>query len=478
VSAKKPVRIRHGFIPQPGPQTAYLKCPTDIVVYGGARGGGKTFSALGEFWIHAERFGENARGLMIRKTREDLKDSVAVAERMYGNAAKWQEKGAYFKFTTGARLYMAYLENEGDAEHYQGWSLTRVYVEELTQFSSPAPIMRLLATLRSTAGIKCQMRCTCNPGGPGHLWVKQWAVDHGPYKVVTDDETGLQRTFIPALLTDNPALLEADPNYINRLKAVGSPQLVKAWLEGDWSIIEGAFFEEWSAARHVMEPFILPWHWTRFRAADWGSARPFSVGWYVVVQDDFIHAGRRLPRHAIIRYREWYGWNGKEPNIGLKLTAEQVAAGIVSRETAASGRREEINYGVMDPSAFNVVSGPSIGETMARNGVIFRRADNTRVTRDRRMGGWDQVRARLKGDADGDPMLFVFSTCRNLIRTLPVMQHDDNNPEDLNSDMEDHACDELRYACMSRPFRATVVTQADRNPLLIANVFRHHELGG
>ena len=305
---------------------------------------------LGEWWIHAERYGENARGLMIRKTREDLKDSVAVAERMYGNAARWQEKGAYFKFASGARLYMAYLENESDAEHYQGWSLTRVYVEELTQFSSPAPIMRLLATLRSSSGIKCQMRCTCNPGGPGHLWVKQWAVDHGPYKVVTDDETGLQRTFIPALLTDNPALLEADPNYINRLKAVGSPQLVKAWLEGDWSIIEGAFFEEWSSARHVIEPFIMPWHWIRFRAADWGSARPFSIGWYAVVQDDIIHAGRRMPRMSIVRYREWYGWNGKEPNIGLKLTAEQVAAGIVSRETAANGRREEINYGVMDPS--------------------------------------------------------------------------------------------------------------------------------
>jgi len=477
VSKAKPIRIRHGFIPQPGPQVAYLKCPTDIVVYGGARGGGKTFSALGEFWIHAEKFGEAARGLMIRKTREDLKDTVAVAERMYGNAAKYQEKGAFFKFANGARLYCAYLENESDAEHYQGWSLTRVYVEELTQFSSPTPIMRLLATLRSSAGIKCQMRCTCNPGGPGHLWVKQWMVDHGPYNVITDDDTGLTRIFIPALLTDNPALLAADPNYINRLRAVGSPQLVKAWLEGDWSIIEGAFFEEWDAGRHVIESFEIPWHWTRFRACDWGSARPFSVGWYAVVQDDFIRAGRRIPRYAIVRYREWYGWNGKDTNVGLKLTAEEVASGIVSRETRHNGVREDVSYGVMDPSAFNVVAGPSIAETMGRNGVIFRRADNTRVTRDRRMGGWDQVRNRLKGDADGDPMLFIFSHCRHLIRTLPVMQHDDLNPEDLDSDMEDHAADELRYACMSRPYRASVLTMEDRNPLLVANAFRLHELG-
>jgi len=456
---------------------AYLQCPCDIVVYGGARGGGKTFSALGEFWLHAERYGEDARGLMVRKTREDLKDTQAVAERMFGNAAKWQEKGAFFKFANGARLYCAYLENESDAEHYQGWSLTRVYIEELTQFTSKAPVMRLLATLRSTAGIKCQMRCTCNPGGPGHLWVKQWIVDNGPYKIITDDETGLTRVFIPALLTDNPALLLADPQYINRLKAVGNPQLVKAWLEGDWSIVEGAFFPEWSAARHIIPPMQLPYHWTRFRACDWGSAKPFSIGWYAVVQDDcHLPDGRRMPRGAIVRYREWYGWNGKDPDVGLKLTAEEVAAGIVSRETLPNGAREDTAYGVMDPSAFNVVAGPSIGETMARKGVIFRRADNTRLSRDKRMGGWDQVRARLKGDEEGDAMLYVFSTCYQLIRTLPVMQHDLGNPEDLDSDMEDHVADEVRYACMSRPYRARVLTMTDRNPLLIANVFRHHEL--
>ena len=145
---------------------AYLQCPCDIVVYGGARGGGKTFSALGEFWLHAERYGEDARGLMVRKTREDLKDTQAVAEKMYGNAAKWQEKGAFFKFANGARLYCAYLENESDAEHYQGWSLTRVYVEELTQFTSKAPVMRLLATLRSIVRHPLPDALHLQPGRP------------------------------------------------------------------------------------------------------------------------------------------------------------------------------------------------------------------------------------------------------------------------------------------------------------------------
>jgi hypothetical protein len=318
------------------------------------------------------------------------------------------------------------------------------------------------------------MRCTCNPGGPGHLWVKAFAIDNGPYRVIVDEETQMTRVFIPALLSDNQLLMQSDPDYANRLKAVGSPQLVKAWLEGDWSIIEGAFFPEWHTAKHVIAPFHVPSEWTRFRAADWGSAAPFSIGWYAVVQDDMEHDGRLLKRGALVRYREWYGMTPGKPNVGLKMTAEEVAHGIVSRET--NGHREAIAYGVLDPAAFAVIAGPSIGETFIRHGVVFKRADNTRTSRDKKMGGWDQVRARLKGDGDGNPMLFVFSTCLHLLRTLPVMQHDDTHPEDMATEGEDHAVDELRYACMSRPWLARLSRPEDRNPLLVANAFRLHEL--
>ena len=185
---------------------------------------------------------------------------------------------------------------------------------------------------------------------------------------------------------------------------------------------------------------------------DWGSAKPFSIGWWTVVQDDLEHAGRLLPRNAIVRYREWYGMRPSQPDEGLKMPAEEVARGIVSRETNGGGVRERMSYGVLDPSAFAVQSGPSIAETLIRNGAIFRRADNTRTTRDKRMGGWDQLRARLAGDLDGRPMLYIFEQCRDLIRTLPMAQHDDHNPEDLDTDGEDHAIDDIRYACLSRPF--------------------------
>jgi hypothetical protein len=476
VSVHTKITVNAGFAPQPGPQAAFVACPADIVVYGGARGGGKTYASLGEFWIHAEDYGEHAIGLMVRKTREDLKDTIAVGQKMFGKAALWKEKGGYFGFTNGAKLYAAYLETDKDAENYQGWSLTRVYVEELTQYASSSPVFKLLATLRSANGVPCQFRATCNPGGPGHSWVKAWAIDQGAFTPVTDPDTGLVRVFIPAQVKDNPKLQQSDPNYVNRLKASGSAQLVRAWLEGDWNVIEGAFFPEFTTARHVIPPFVPPAEWTRFRSMDWGSAKPFSIGWWAVVQDELVIDGKVLPKNAIIRYREWYGMRAGKPNEGMKLPAEQVAKGIVGFEHGRGENREKIAYGVLDPAAFAVISGPSIAETMMRQGVTFRRADNSRTSKDKRMGGWDQLRARLVGNDDGHAMIFFGSNCRDSIRTLPMAQHDANRPEDLDSDGEDHALDDIRYACLSRPFLARHQSQEDRNPYLISNAFRLRDL--
>lgn len=470
-------QVVNRFVPQPA-QVPYITSPADITLFGGARGGGKTFGSLGDFWLHAEIHGAAAKGLMLRKTREDLKDTLATAIELYGNAAEWrQHDGQRFLFKNGAVLYMAYLENERDAEHYQGWSLTRVYLEEITQFLSLTPMMKLLGALRSPVGIKCQMKATCNPGGPSHFAVKQMFIDQGPFNIVADPETNITRVFIPSKVSDNPALLANDPGYINRLKSVGSAALVSAWLDGNWDVVESSFFPEFNRARHVIEPFPIPSEWIKFRSMDWGSATPFSVGWWTVVQDDFEHDNRVIPRSAIVRYREYYGAKPGHSNTGLRLTAEEVARHIVARETDESGKREYVAYGILDPAAFNVVSGPSIGETMQRNGVIFRRADNTRVSRDRRMGGWDQLRNRLKGDLDGRPMLYLFDHCRDLIRTIGMMQSDPHNPEDLDTDGEDHAVDDARYACMSRPFTARQEAMRDRNPHLVANAFNFRKLG-
>ena len=202
-----------------------------------------------------------------------------------------------------------------------------------------------------------------------------------------------------------------------------------------------------------------------FRSADWGFAKPFSIGWWAIASDD--HGP--IPRGAIVRYREWYGSNGT-PNVGLRLTAEDVAAGIKEREEG-----EAIAYGVIDPAAFAEDGGPSIAERMSRepNRIHWRPADNKRVGRSGAIGGWDMMRARIGGQ-DGTPRLFVFDTCRDFIRTVPVLQHDPDRAEDLDTDAEDHAADEARYACMSRPWTPEPKTPETKRP----DDYRQHRGSG
>jgi len=428
--------------PQKGPQTAFVDCPIFECFFGGARGGGKTDAVLGEWAIHADDHRADAIGLMIRRTRIELLETFERARIIYTRlGAQFTNNPMRVAMPNGARLTFAYLERDADAEQYQGHSYTRVYVEEAGNFPSPVPIMKLMATLRSGAGVPVAMRLTGNPGGPGHQWVRARYIDPSPmgWKVIRDP-TGLERIYIPSRVADNVYL---GPDYVQRLRASGSPELVRAWLEGDWSVVSGAFFPEFTMDRHVIAPFTIPEHWPRFRSFDWGSARPFACHWWAV-SDGSIHS---IARGALVNYREWYGMKPGEPNVGLRMTAEAIAAGIRDRE-----QDDPLPMiGVADPAMFAEDGGPSIAQRMIGSGIVFRPADNKRVAGRGAMGGWDQLRQRLTGDADERPMLLFFATSRDIIRTLPALQHDDARPEDVDSDMEDHAPDSVRYACMSRP---------------------------
>lgn len=469
LAARAQAQERVAWGAQPGPQSALIACPIFEVFFGGARGGGKTDGMLGDWLSHQDQHGGQASGLMVRRTLRDLEDTIKRSREIYPHmGARFHEQDKVWKFPSGAEIKFRYLDKDSDADHYQGHSYSRVYVEELTQFVSPTPVMKLMATLRSGAGIPCGFRATGNPGGPGHQWVKARYIDPAPRGwVVQEDKFSnpwtrtavtRQRVFIPSRVTDNRYLGD---EYIANLQMSGSPQLVRAWLEGDWSVIEGAFFSEWSNEKHVIAPFEIPQSWTRFRSADWGSAHPFSIGWWAIVPDDYRLANSMiLPRGAIVRHREWYG--AEKPNVGIKMPAEKVADGILAKEI---DEQADIEYGILDPAAFASDGGPSIAERMASRGVYFRRADNARVARRGALGGWDQLRARLIGNLDGRPMIYFFSTCRDAIRTIPTLQHDENRPEDVDTESEDHAADDVRYACMSRPY--TPEPEAVRRPKLL-----------
>lgn len=473
--------------PQPGPQTALLECPIFEVFYGGARGGGKTESSIGDWLQHSSTYGEGAIGIFVRRKLTQLAEVIARTKQIFPKlGAKYNEQQKTWTMPGGGRLKFVYLERDSDAEEYQGHNYTRIYVEELTNFPNPGPIDKLRATLRSGLGVPVGMRLTGNPGGPGHNWVKKRYIDPDPrgYKVITESceleidglktQVSLDRVFIPSKLGDNALLIRNDPTYILRLRQSGSEALVKAWLEGDWSIVDGAFFDEFDPSVHVLSMDWLdriPASALRFRAFDWGSAKPFSCGWYAVSDGTW-----GLPNGALVKYREWYGSNGKA-NQGLKMTADNVARGILSREGASFGQQgqllspatERITYGAADPSIFIRDGGPSIAESMMIVGCNWKKADN------RRQPGWEALRQRLVGTPcqpgefvtsrlcsiklDGSvleswhaPMLYFLETCDDSIRTLPVLQHDDKNPEDLDTEAEDHAADEIRYACTSRPW--------------------------
>jgi hypothetical protein len=432
--------------PQPGPQlTAIQATWCDELFFGGARGGGKSDFLLGDFARDVPTYREAWRGVLFRRTYPELEELIARSRTVYPETfpgAEYRERPANeWRFPGGATLKMRHLDSDVDAFDYIGHQYAWIGWDELSQRPSLGAYNTLKACLRSAAPIPDKrIRASGNPGGAGHQAVKAYfGIDRYPGGMVPidDPETGMTRMFIPSRVTDNKILMAADPGYVDRLRGVGSPELVKAWLNGDWDAIAGAFFDCWSADRHVIRPFAVPDYWLRFAAFDWGSAKPFSVGWYAVSDGSLLPDGRHYPTGALIRYREWYGASG--PNVGLKMTAEQVARGIKARESD-----DKITYRAADPACWKRDGGPSIAERMIAEGVIFGKADNTRVT------GWDQVRDRLIGD--DAPMLYIFDTCHDLIRTFPAMQHDIKRPEDVDSDGEDHAADELRYACMSRPY--------------------------
>ena len=174
------------------------------------------------------------------------------------------------------------------------------------------------------------IRCTANPLGVGHLWVKRYFIDPAPSFTPITDAAGSKRVFIPATIYDNKHLIEADPKYLLRLESITDDNLRRAWLNGDWNVVAGAFFGDvWSPNRNVIRPFAVPKGWYCFRSAD-GTVAPDGVFY---------------PRGALIRFAEWYGAKCDSagrvaPNEGLRMSSREVAKGIVKREKWTWNKRK------------------------------------------------------------------------------------------------------------------------------------------
>jgi len=469
------------WTPQEGPQLAAIEADSiDELFFGGARGGGKSDYLLGDFLQSVPEHGRNWQGILFRRSLTELQDLIKRSHRIYAQTgATWREVDKEWRWPNGACLRMRYLDRDADASKYQGHSYTFIAWDELPQWPTDAPYKLLKACLRWAEGDvhNKRIRASGNPGGPGHHWVMEMFIAENPlgYQVIFDEATHMHRVFIPSRVEDNKALLAADPHYISRLKGVGSPELVRAWLEGDWTAVVGAYFPEFTLRTHVTQPFMIPKWWLRFGAFDWGSAAPFCFGWYAVSDGLPVRVGietKSFPKGALIKYHEAYG--ASAPGVGLKLPVEDVAKYIL-RERNQPG---ELQYIVADPAIFSMDGGPSLGERLAGEGLVMRPASKKRnKNKSWRVTGWDQLRGRLVG-RDEKPMLYFFETCKDSIRTLPAIQHDTANPEDADSDGDDHACDEIRYACMSRPW--TLLPPTDKKkfvvqPATLDDLWKEHE---
>lgn len=432
------------------------------LLYGGAKGGGKSFflRASAIRWCHEV---PGIQVFLFRRTLADLRRNhlegpkslqVMLKDHIASGHVKYVLKDNQFQFWNGSMLHLCYCEAERDVENYQGAEMHVFMPDEATHYTEYQ--YRYLRGQVRLAGLSVpdkykvrlpRIEAGANPGSVGHAWVKRTWITPKPALELwkaSQDEGGMLRQFIPARLHDNPHLTEDDPEYENRLRGMGSDNLVRAMLEGDWDLVAGQAFEKLRRDVHGIEPFDPPEDWICFGSLDWGSSRPFSFGLWTVANGNPLPDGRTYRRGAIIRFNEIYGWNGK-PNEGIRKEAEDVAEMIRTR----IGTRK-IAYISADPSMWKVDGGPSIAETMLRRGIVLRKADNSRLV------GYQQVRQRIAGDEDG-PMLYATKNCHDgFWRTLPDLVMDETKVEDVDTDTEDHAYDDTRYACMSRPWMSLV----------------------
>lgn len=456
------------------PQERQLKLhtsPARLILYGGAAGGGKS---------HALRWGEavawcaqvpGVQAFLFRRTLRELEGTHVqpLKAELPRELAVYNETRKRFEFVNGSAIVCCYCEKEGDVAQYLSEEMHILLMDEASLFT-PNQINYLLTRNRlggfrdkvppAYRGLLPRAVFASNPGGPGHHLLKSRFIDPAQAETVfTDEVTGRPTQFIPAKMGDNRFI---DDDYASMFNGL-SPEQARAYTEGDWDAVVGQALHTLKREIHMLRPFVPPRHWTRFMSIDWGSAKPFSVGWYTVSEGALLEARegwpqRYLPHGSVIRYAEFYGWQG-QPDKGLRWDARTVAKKIV--EIEKSRNEPPMDYRVGDTAMWAVMDGVSVADNMrdATNGVV-----TLRPAKKSREMNYSEFLCRLAGSGnymetgkEGDhPMFYATSDCTHFWRTVPVLMLDSLNPEKgPGENQEDHVFDEVVYGLRSRPFATT-----------------------
>ena len=443
-------------------QKMFLRAKSKHVGFGGARGGGKSWAVRVKASLLCLKH-PGIKCMIIRKTYPELQENHIIpmcqmlncyAPDKKDRIATYNDSKKHITFPNGSRILFRYCDNEKDAERFQGTEVDVLFIDEATH-QSEEKMKKLTACVRGVNGFPKRIYYTCNPGNEGHAWVKRLFID----RAFRDNERPEDYEFIQSLVTDNFALMEADPDYVKQLEAL-PPKLREAWLNGNWDIFSGQFFEDFRPTpdvqkcmaagitpeeavqqhrwTHVIEPFDLNvgekrgWH--IMRSYDFGYNKPFSLGYWAVDYDGVLY-----------RIMEMYGCT-QTPDEGVKWSPDEQFRRISEFERQhpwLKGRK--IVDSVADPAIWDSSRGESIADTAAKYGIYFTPGDNQRIP------GWMQVHYRLQFDENGYARMYVFNNCKAFIRTMPLMMYSETHPEDLDTKLEDHCPDEVRYMCMSRP---------------------------
>ncbi|MBQ3549293.1 MAG: phage terminase large subunit [Oscillospiraceae bacterium] len=424
-------------IDRPNPRQAeFLSATEKYIAFGGARGGGKSWAVRTKAKLLALRYG-GIRLLILRRTYAELESNhIRFLRRELQGIAVYRSTDRIFTFPNGSTIEFGYCANDTDAARYQGAEYDVIFLDECTQLKEQW-MHQLAACIRGVNAFPKRIYYTCNPGGPGHSYIKRLFID----RRFEPGEKGEDYRFIPARVSDNTALLQAQPDYIRQLEALPR-RLRLAWLEGRWDVFEGQVFTEFTddpshyqdrRYTHVIAPFDIPREWRVYRSYDFGYAKPFSCGWWAVDYDGCIY-----------RILELYGCTNT-PDEGVLWTPERQFREIRRIEEEHPYLKGREIRGVADPAIWDASRGESVYETALKYRLYFEKGDN------RRIAGWMQMHYRMQFDEEGYPLMYVFHTCRGFLRTVPQLLYSQQSPEDVDTKQEDHIADETRYFCMSRP---------------------------
>ena len=444
-------------------QAMFLSAKVRHVGYGGARGGGKSHIVRDKSKRLCLRY-PGIRVLIVRRTMPELRaNHINVLKgEIPTSIARYNQQERTFFWSNGSTIKFDYCDNDNDLMHFQGCEYDVIFLDEATNLLQEW-IEKIVVCCRGVNNFPKRIYYTFNPGGPSHGYFKRLFIDRN----FQGSERPEDYVFIQALVTDNKYLMESQPEYKAFLENL-PPKLRAAWLDGAWDIFEGQFFEElrfkpdaqkcieagitqeqalqqhrWT---HVIEPFDLnageKRGWNIMRSYDFGYNKPFSLGYWAVDYDGVLY-----------RILEMYGCT-QTPDEGVKWSPDEQFKRISQFEREhpwLKGRK--IVDSVADPAIWDQSRGESIAETAARYGIYFSPGDNNRIP------GWMQVHYRLQFDENGYSRMYVFNNCKAFIRTMPLMMYSETKPEDLDTKLEDHCPDEVRYMCMSRPVSPIILEE-------------------